>query len=114
MLRRVLAALVCALALAAPAAAAPKRPAGWPSHLAIGAADQPGGAASLKREGDVDMRYQYLTGGADTGNGWRTWNENGTFVSRYVAESRKAHLLPVFTWYQVLQTRPGRGGDELQ
>jgi hypothetical protein len=119
MLRPVLAASLCALGLvlAAPAAgvaATPKRPPGWPKHLAVGAADQPGGATSLRRAGRVDMRYQYLTGGVDTGNGWATWNANGTFVSRYVAESRRARVLPVFTWYQVLMTRPGRPGGEAE
>ena len=109
--RHVLAVLVL-LAFAAPAEAAVRAPKGWPKHLAIGAADQPGGAASLKARGRVDLRYQYLTGGLGA-NGWSRWNPNGAFVSRYVAESRRAGLLPVFTYYQALPSSPG-SGDEAQ
>ena len=102
--------LLLALAFAAPAAAgaAVKAPKGWPKHLAIGAADQPGGAPSAKARGRLDMRYQYLTGGV-AGTGWSTWNPNGTFVSRYVSESRRAGLMPVLTYYQALPSSPVDG-----
>ena len=111
--------LAIALALAAavaatPAAAAPAPPDGWPMRLAIGVTDGPGGAAKLGRLPGISMRYQYLAGGVDTGNGWSTWNEDGTFVSRYVAESRSAGLVPVLTYYMLLQSRPGRGGGEAE
>src|SRR3954454_4336945 len=65
------------------------------AHFGIGVADQPGGAAKVR---DLDYRYQYLAGGVNTGNGWATWNPDGTFVSRYVAESRAARVTPVFTY----------------
>ena len=111
---RTVAAAVTALVLAAaPAAgAAPKPPAGWPERLAVGVTDGPGGAAKLGRRPGIDARYQYLAGGVDTGNGWSTWNPDGTFVSRYVSESRAAGLLPVLTYYMLLQSKPGRGGGE--
>src|SRR5256885_6109028 len=80
-------------------------------HLAIGVSDQPGGAAKLR--GTVEARYQYLAGGVNTGSGWSTWNPAGSFVTRYVSESRKAGLVPVFTYYQLLQSSaPGCGGGE--
>src|SRR3954452_7000643 len=79
-------------------------------HFGLGVADQPGGAAKLR--GVVDARYQYLAGGANTGNGWSTWNPGGSFVSRYIAESRAARVTPVFTYYQLLQSRgPATGGE---
>src|SRR3954453_15024698 len=80
-------------------------------HFAIGVADQPGGAAKLR--GVVELRYQYLAGGVNTGAGWSTWNPGGSFVARYVRESRAARLVPVFTYYQLLQSRsPACGGGE--
>jgi hypothetical protein len=115
------AALATALAAAtalvgaqAVAAAPPRPPGAWPERLAVGVSDAPGGAAKLGRRAGVDLRYQYLAGGVDTGNGWSTWNEDGTFVSRYVQESRAARLLPVLTYYMLLQSRPDRGGDEAE
>ncbi len=114
---RILLALALTLALAAAtpaptATAAPKPPQGWPKHLAIGAADQPNGARAVRRN-KLDARYQYLAGGVDTGNGWATWNEDATFVSRYVDESKKARVLPVLTYYMLLQSGTPQG-DEAQ
>ena len=62
----------------------------------------------------IDLRYQYLAGGVDSGNGWSTWNEDGTFVSRYVSESRAAGVLPVLTYYMLLQSKPDSPGDEAE
>ncbi len=111
-MRRVLLAVVLAL-LVPPASQAklPPLPHGWPAALRIGLADAPGGAAALRRSAPFGFRYQYLAGGVNTGSGWSTWNENGSFVTRYVAESRAARLIPVFTYYMLLQSKPA-GGDE--
>src|SRR5436309_4529147 len=89
-------------------------PAGWPHHLAVGVSDPPGDAAALVRNAPLDIRYQYLAGGVNTGSGWATWNPDGSFVSVYVRESIAAHVTPVFTYYQLLQSRPSIGGSELQ
>ena len=79
--------------------------------MQIGLTDAPGGAHALRASAAFGFRYQYLAGGANTGSGWSTWNPDGTFVTRYIAESRAAHVIPVFTYYQLLQSKPG-GGDE--
>src|SRR3954454_11572319 len=82
-------------------------------HFAVGVSDQPGGAAKLR--GTVELRYQYLAGGVNTGSGWSTWNPGGSFVTLYVRESRAAGIVPVFTYYQLLQSRAdacGGGEDE--
>ncbi|HEV2814791.1 MAG TPA: hypothetical protein VGW10_16165 [Solirubrobacteraceae bacterium] len=100
-------AVAVAVCVAPPASAAPP---GWPSHLAVGVADQPGGAAGVAAR-RLDARYQYLAGRVDTGNGWATWNEDATFVSRYVAESRRAGVLPVLTYYMLLQSGTHGGGE---
>ena len=101
----------------APAARAvaslPALPARWPStHLELGLADAPGGAAALHAASPFGFRYQYLAGGVNTGNGWATWNPNGQFVSLYDADSVANHITPVFPYYQLLQSAPAAGGDE--
>jgi hypothetical protein len=111
-----LAALAALAAIATPTATAAKLPAlphGWPKTLQIGLTDSPGGARALHASAPFGFRYQYLAGGVNTGSGWSTWNPDGSFVSRYVAESRAAHEIPVFTYYQLLQSKPA-GGDEQQ
>ena len=90
----------------------PALPSGWPSTLELGRSDQPGGAASLGARAPFAFRYQYLAGGVNTGSGWATWNPNGQFVSYYVDESRAAGLTPVFTYYMLLQSKPGTGNGE--
>jgi hypothetical protein len=89
-------------------------PLGWPHHLLLGVTDSPGGAQHLAQQARVDARYQYLSGGVNTGHGWSTWNPNGTFASMYVKESIAAHQIPVFTYYQLLQSTPVAGSTEQQ
>jgi hypothetical protein len=88
-------------------------PGGWPHHLALGLTDSPGDAQHLRSQAPLDLRYQYLAGGVNTGRGWSTWNPGGTFASMYVSESVAAHVTPVLTYYQLLQSLPSRGPDEL-
>ncbi len=88
-------------------------PVGWPHHVVLGVADSPGDARALVAHARVDARYQYLAGGVNTGAGWATWNPDGTFASMYVQESVAHHVIPVLTYYQLLQSRPSLGADEL-
>ncbi|HTZ07127.1 MAG TPA: hypothetical protein VMB53_15435 [Gaiellaceae bacterium] len=104
--------LLGALVLAAPASAAlPPRPHGWPATLQIGLADSPGGAAALRASAPFGFRYQYLAGGVNTGHGWSTWNPNGTFASMYVQDSWAHHVIPVLSYYMLLQSTPSAGGE---
>lgn len=107
-----LAVLICTAPATARAAA--PLPDGWPRTFQLGLTDQPGGAADLrKRMGPgLGLRYQYLAGGANTGGGWSTWNPDGTFVSRYVDESRRAGLVPVFSYYMLRHSRPGAADQD--
>jgi hypothetical protein len=89
----------------------PPLPAGWPTTLQIGMADDPGDAKALRKTAPFGFRYQYLAGGVNTGQGWATWNPNGSFVTRYETESWANSEIPVFTYYQLLQSKP-TGGDE--
>lgn len=134
-MRRLLVVLSCAIVLGqtgvsaraqgasaqgAPAQGAPAHgaralplPAAWPHRLALGVSDQPGDAQALRRHTPLDARYQYLSGGVNTGGGWATWNAGASFASRYVNESIAARMIPVLTYYQLLQSRPAAGSDEL-
>ena len=103
-MRRTLLSLVASLAAL---------PLGWPHHLLLGVTDSPGDAHHLARQAHVDARYQYLSGGVNTGHGWSTWNPSGTFASMYVRESVAAHQIPVFSYYQLLQSAPAAGSSEL-
>jgi hypothetical protein len=94
------------------ALAAVPLPIGWPSHLALGVADSPGDAHQLTRHAPFDLRYQYLAGGVNTGDGWARWDPNGSFASLYVSESLAARTIPVLTYYQMLQSRPSSGPDD--
>jgi hypothetical protein len=112
MCRRLLLPLALVLLWASPAAAAlPPRPHGWPATLQIGLSDSPGGAAALRKSAPFGFRYQYLAGGVNTGNGWSTWNPNGTFASMYVQESWAHNVVPVLTYYMLLQSSPNAGGE---
>ena len=109
---RLLAVVAIALALA-PAAAAklPPVPHGWPKTLQIGLTDSPGGATALRKSAPLGFRYQYLAGGVNTGSGWSTWNPDGTFASMYVQDSWSHNVVPVLTYYMLLQSNP-KGGSE--
>jgi hypothetical protein len=114
----VVAALVAAGLLTVPAGSAraatlPSLPGAWPStRLELGLADAPGGAAALSASADFQFRYQYLAGGANTGDGWATWNTDGQFVSWYIQDSADHGMTPVFPYYMLLQSSPSSGADE--
>lgn len=57
-------------------------------------------------------RYQYLTGGVNTGRGWATWRRDGSFVTDYLRDSEAMNTIPVFTYYQLLVSAPAAGSDE--
>jgi len=57
------------------------------------------------------FRYQYLAGGVNTGSGWATWNSNGDFPRYYIEDSVANAIIPVFTYYQMVQSSPGGGSE---
>jgi hypothetical protein len=87
-------------------------PSGWPARLELGLGDAPGGAAAMKATAPFAFRYQYLAGGANTGSGWATWNANGDFARFYIQDSVANGIIPVFTYYMLLQSAPGGSGGE--
>ncbi len=103
--------IVLSLAFAAPIQAQAPLPAGWPNRLELGMGDGPGGAAAMKATAPFAFRYQYLAGGANTKNGWATWNADGDFARFYIQDSIANGLIPVFTYYMLLQSLPGGGSE---
>jgi hypothetical protein len=89
-------------------------PAAWPKQMELGMADAPGGAAAMKSTAPFKFRYQYLAGGANTGSGWATWNANGDFAKFYIQDSMANGIIPVFTYYMMLQSTPSTGASEGQ
>jgi hypothetical protein len=87
----------------------PPIPPGWPSTLELGVGNGPDAAAALRAAAPIGIRYQYLAGGVNTGSGWATWNPDGSFVTNYLRESTQQHMLPVFTYYMITQSKPGQG-----
>lgn len=97
--RKLASLLFCVTFMAGPLQAQALIPAGWPDRLELGMADGPGGAAAMKATAPFPFRYQYLAGGANTGNGWATWNTSGDFVRFYIQDSVANGIIPVFTYY---------------
>jgi hypothetical protein len=100
------AAAVATAASAPSAAIAPPR--GWPSSVLMGVRDPERGAAALRRDTPVGLRYHYLSGGANTGKGWQTFaGGSGSFVTEFAEESRANGFLTAFSYYMLLQSTPG-------
>ena len=111
-LPRILSAVILlAIASARAASAQPPLPAAWPSQIELGLADSPGGAAAMRATAPFGFRYQYLAGGVNTGNGWSTWNSNGDFAKFYIQDSAANGIIPVFSYYQLLQSSPGGSSE---
>ena len=97
-----------------PVGSLPPLPARWPSRsLEIGMADGERGAAALRASAPFGFRYQYLTGGVNTGRNWQTWaNGNGSFPTQYIQESARNGLTTVFTYYTLRNSVPGNALGE--
>src|ERR1700730_14108112 len=75
-----------------------------PTHFAFGLAASPGDTWMPRSGIAFDYRYQYLAGGVNTGHGWETWNPNGTFALNYASEAAQHGYLPMFPYYELVQT----------
>jgi hypothetical protein len=83
-------------------------PNGLPAHFGIGLAAHPDSTGIYGWMPDSgipwDYAYQYLSGGVNTNSGWETWNSNGQFPL-YYAQGAAAHkYIPVFPYYELLQS----------
>jgi len=58
-------------------------------------------------------RYTYLSGGVNTGEGWATWtSEPGFYATDYARRTNAAGYVPIFSYYQLQQSRPKIGTTE--
>ena len=111
MCARTAAVVLCLVLTSLPLQAQVAPPTGWPGRVELGLADSPGGAAAMKATAPFAFRYQYLAGGVNTGGGWATWNTNGDFAKFYIQDSVANGIIPVFTYYMLLQSSPAGGSE---
>ena len=82
-------------------------PAAFPRYFSFGVMNPPGAASDLDQMRSQNgaafaFRYQYLTGGVNTGKGWETWNQPaGQFATYYMQESAQHGYMPVFVYYEI-------------
>jgi len=96
------------------AAAAAPLPA---TRLEFGLGNGPGDLSWMTASGvPWKYRYQYLAGGVNTPNPWETWQDlslpPGQFAADYMKSSNDNGCIPVFTWYELLQSNPSTGTSE--
>ena len=108
------------VALSAPALTLPALPPNWPATLELGSASAVGDGAALKKSAPFGFRYRYLAGGVNTGETWANWKRSivwhsswppglseGAYVPTYIKESQANGQIPVFTYYEIRQSKPG-------
>lgn len=107
-------ALLLGLWASASASARAPIPGTWPfSTLQLGMRDSEHGAAALRERIPLGLRYHYLSGGANTGGGWQTWARgDASFVGGFVEDSADHRFTPVFSFYQLRESLPGRDQPE--
>ncbi len=90
-------------------------PAGLPQHFGLGLMNNPQQLDWMTSSGiPWDYRYQYLTGGVNTGDGWSTWGyPAGSFVDEYLRDSAANGYVPVLTYYQIVASAPDPGSEEV-
>ena len=83
-------------------------PKGLPTHLGLGLAAAPDSSELYGWLPDSgipwDYAYQYLSGGANTTSGWRTWNTLARFPLWYAQGAHEKGYIPFFSYYQMLQS----------
>ena len=90
---------------------------GIPHYLSFGAMSNPGGTTALddmrtKNGAAFAFRYQYLTGGVNTGHGWETWNQPaGQYATYYMQESAQHGYVPTFTYYELCLSNGPQPGN---
>jgi hypothetical protein len=112
---------VAAVAALKPCAAegAPLLAAGLPDHFIFGVANPAGRAGYLDAmrtsNGTAwDMRDVYLSNGVNTSQNWTTWaSPPGQYATNYMQESARHGYIPVFVYYNLLQSNGPSGANEM-
>ncbi|MBN9391572.1 MAG: hypothetical protein J0I20_26300 [Chloroflexi bacterium] len=100
----------------------PAVPAGLKPTFMVGLGNQPGDLSWMTSSGvPWDLRYTYLSGGVNRGQGWTTWQWNAVAPGQYALDFLNSSAkpgnnlpgyIPVLTYYQLLQSGPAAGGSE--
>ena len=96
-------------------AAAPRiAPRSVPAGFNFGLTNGPGKVTWMTSSGAPwAYRYTYLSAGVNTGHGWETWNTPpGQYATYYMTESASNGYIPVFSYYELLQSNPSAGSNE--
>jgi hypothetical protein len=92
-------------------------PAAFPRYFSFGVMSPPATASALdgmrsNNGAAFTFRYQYLTGGANTGRGWETWQQpTGQFATYYMQESDQHSYMPTFVYYELCLTNGPHPSD---
>src|SRR5579872_3174771 len=92
-------------------------PAAFPHYFSFGVMSPPATASALDDMRSTNgaaftFRYQYLTGGANTGRGWETWQQPaGQFAAYYMQESDQHGYIPTFVYYEICLTNGPHPSD---
>ena len=131
-LRAVLLAVITSVVVLtpAPAQAVPQAAARTPlpsDRLHFGLANSPGTDLDWLAASGTPWRYryQYLAGGVNTGGaagdpcganaGWQTWDSPaGQFATLYINDSVARSAIPVFTYYEIVQSNPSPGSESAE
>lgn len=88
-------------------------PSGLPGHFGIGLSAHPDstGLNGWMPDSGIpwDYAYQYLSSGVNTNSGWETWNGNAEFPLYYAQSAASHGYIPVFTYYELLQSNGSCG-----
>ncbi len=89
----------------------------FPHFFSFGVMNGPGSATALDQQRSQNgtaytFRYQYLSGGVNTGKGWEVWNSPpGQFSTNYMQESAQHHYTPAFVYYEICQSNGMQPGS---
>jgi hypothetical protein len=86
-------------------------PAGLPAHVSVGLGNFD--LSWVNGSGVTwGYRYQYISSGVNTPNGWTTWNSPpGEFALLYMNASHSKGMIPVFDYYQMRASNPNPGSE---
>jgi len=84
------------------------------TRLEFGLANGPSDLSWMTTSGvPWKYRYTYLAGGVNTLSGWETWNSPaGAYATYYMDASKANGYVPVFPYYELLQSSPSLGSNE--
>jgi len=78
-----------------------------PRYFSFGISNSPGAVSALDDQRSQNgtafaFRYQYLTGGVNTSQGWETWNQPaGQFATYYMQESAQHSYTPALVFFEL-------------